>query len=83
MIILTPLTVCSILFLSQNAREGAEASAGVSDYQRAVDSFKQDMVTLLHNKDYLLLVISFGIGVGFFNALLTLLNQIVQPFGYS
>jgi len=92
-----PLTLTVIFFKDQpptapskstklkidNAREGAEASAGVSDYQRAVDSFKQDMLTLLHNKDYILLVISFGIGVGFFNALLTLLNQIVQPFGYS
>ena len=69
--------------LPQNAREGAEASAGVSDYQQAVDSFKRDMAALLGNRDYILLMLSFGIGVGFFNALLTLLNQIVQPFGYT
>jgi hypothetical protein len=29
-----------------------------------------------------LLLLSFSIGVGFFNALLTLLNQLVNPFGY-
>lgn len=37
---------------------------------------------LFRNKDYLLLFAAFSIGVGFFNSLLTLLNQIVAPFGY-
>jgi nitrate/nitrite-specific signal transduction histidine kinase len=68
----------------QNAKETNEATAaqGISDFQRALDSFYADLRTLLTNKDYVLLLLSFSIGVGFFNALLTLLNQLVNPFGY-
>lgn len=47
-----------------------------------MNSFYSDVGTLLCNKDYVLLLMSFSIGVGFFNALLTLLNQLVNPFGY-
>jgi hypothetical protein len=47
-----------------------------------MDSFYRDMGILFSNKDYVLLLLAFSIGVGFFNALLTLLNQIVNPFGY-
>lgn len=38
---------------------------------------------LFSNRDYVILFIAFSIGVGFFNSLMTLLNQIVSPFGYS
>lgn len=37
---------------------------------------------LFQNRDYCLLFAAFSIGVGFFNSLMTLLNQIVAPFGY-
>lgn len=76
---------CSIsaaYYHTQTAREGAENADGKSDYARAIESFKRDMFALFSNKDYVLLLMSFSIGVGFFNALLTLLNQIVNPFGY-
>jgi hypothetical protein len=41
-----------------------------------------ELALLLANKDYLILFLVFSIGVGFFNAVLTLMNQIVAPFGY-
>lgn len=43
---------------------------------------KKEVSLLLKNKDYLILFTVFSIGVGFFNAILTLLNQIIEPFGY-
>ena len=48
-----------------------------------LDQLKEETLKLLGNNDYLVLFITFSIGVGFFNALLTLLNQIVSPHGYS
>lgn len=44
---------------------------------------KKEVALLAKNKDYLILFVVFSIGVGFFNAILTLLNQIIEPFGYS
>jgi hypothetical protein len=72
------------LTVAQSAKEVNEASAkqGDGDYKRAMDSFYRDLAILFGNKDYVLLLLAFSIGVGFFNALLTLLNQIVNPFGY-
>lgn len=43
---------------------------------------KGEVRQLLGNKDYLILFTVFSIGVGFFNAIFTLLNQLVAPFGY-
>jgi hypothetical protein len=45
-------------------------------------SLKDDLWLLLRNKDYLILFCVFSIGVGFFNSVMTLLNQIVGPYGY-
>jgi hypothetical protein len=47
------------------------------------ESLKRDCWLLLQNKDYIILFFAFSIGVGFFNSIMTLLNQIVGPFGYS
>lgn len=44
---------------------------------------KRETVLLSQNKAYIILFSVFSIGVGFFNSILTLLNQLVQPFGYS
>lgn len=48
------------------------------NYSKVYDDVKE----LLCNRDFILLFFAFSIGVGFFNSLLTLLNQIVAPFGY-
>lgn len=40
------------------------------------------LAQLQSNRDYLVLFCAFSIGVGFFNSLMTLLNQLVAPFGY-
>ncbi len=47
------------------------------------ESLKRDCWLLLKNRDYIILFFAFSIGVGFFNSIMTLLNQIVGPYGYS
>ena len=44
---------------------------------------RDESSTLFNNRNYIVLFIAFSIGVGFFNSLLTLLDQIVAPHGYS
>ena len=43
---------------------------------------KDDLCKLAGSKDYLVLFCAFSIGAGFFNSLMTLLNQLIAPFGY-
>lgn len=43
----------------------------------------EEVQELFRNRDFVLLAISFCVGVGFFNSIMTLLNQIVSPYGYS
>eukprot|EP00735_Rhodelphis_limneticus_P012634 TRINITY_DN5950_c0_g1::TRINITY_DN5950_c0_g1_i1::g.9952::m.9952 TRINITY_DN5950_c0_g1::TRINITY_DN5950_c0_g1_i1::g.9952 ORF type:complete len:434 (+),score=78.02,sp/Q28FF3/MFS7A_XENTR/38.46/4e-92,MFS_1/PF07690.11/3.6e-31,MFS_1/PF07690.11/1.9e+03,MFS_2/PF13347.1/4.3e-07,MFS_2/PF13347.1/4.6e+02,Nodulin-like/PF06813.8/0.00011,Nodulin-like/PF06813.8/3.9,OATP/PF03137.15/19,OATP/PF03137.15/0.0023,SPC25/PF06703.6/0.063,NADH_oxidored/PF08040.6/15,NADH_oxidored/PF08040.6/30 TRINITY_DN5950_c0_g1_i1:108-1409( len=54
------------------------ASAGTE-----TTDFMAGLRSALKNKQYLLLLFGFGIGLGCFNALTTLLQQIIEPHGYS
>eukprot|EP00048_Salpingoeca_helianthica_P016223 m.231140 g.231140 ORF g.231140 m.231140 type:complete len:455 (+) comp18253_c0_seq1:13-1377(+) len=47
------------------------------------ESFMAGVRSVLHNRAYLLLLLAFGIGVGMFSSLTTLLGQIVNAQGYS
>ncbi|UJR11609.1 hypothetical protein I4U23_015791 [Adineta vaga] len=46
-------------------------------------NFKTDLINLLKNRHYLILLFSFSLGLAFFNAMIALLYQIIQPTGYS
>jgi Na+/melibiose symporter-like transporter len=43
----------------------------------------EEVQQLFGDRNFVLLAISFCVGVGFFNSVMTLLNQIVSPYGYS
>ena len=49
----------------------------------SLDQLKKEFMMLMHNKDYVILLISFSVGLGLFNAFLTLIYQIIEPHGYS
>lgn len=42
-----------------------------------------DCATLLRDKNYVVLWFAFSLALGMFNSLLTLVNQVVEPWGYS
>jgi len=46
-------------------------------------SFKRGLVAILSNRSYHVVLITFGIGLGIFNTITTVLDQMVLPFGYS
>lgn len=45
--------------------------------------FRKDVGALVRNSNYVLLMSAFGLGLGLFNALTTLIFSFVQPCGYS
>jgi len=53
------------------------------DTSWALHHMLHDYRTLLRNRNYLRLLCAFGIGLGVFNALLTLLAQMLGPCGYG
>ena len=60
---------------SNRAMDGNSLSASVR-------RLKQDFNQLMNDKNYVVLLIAFSVGLGVFNALMTLINQLVQPHGY-
>lgn len=46
-------------------------------------SFKQELTMLFTDRNFVILFTVFSLGLGLFNALLTLLFQFIQPYGYS
>eukprot|EP01137_Pigoraptor_chileana_P030615 Opistho-2@17354 len=76
-----PASVCVVIavaFLRDAPPTHPSASA-----EDVSDSFSVGLRKLIHNRHYLLLLCAFGIGVGIFNAVSTLLEQIVLPHGYN
>lgn len=59
------------------------AGVGAGAASAALVRLQHDFGVLLRNPNFLLLMTAFGIGLGIFNALLTLLAQIIQPCGYG
>lgn len=47
------------------------------------NSIKHDVTTLLHSPEFYLIFVPYSIFVGFFNAISSLLNQILEPYGFS
>jgi len=70
----------TVLLLDGNTPSGSEESDSI---QAVCYKLKREASILFGNRNYIVLFIAFSIGVGFFNSLLTLLNQIVAPHGYS
>ena len=46
-------------------------------------SLRNDFHTLAHSPEFYLLGVPFMLYVGFFNAFSSLLNQILEPYGFS
>lgn len=75
---------------SSGGAEAAEAAeeAGSSKHHHltpraALAALWSDYKLLLANRNFLLLAAGFGIGLGLFNAILTLIAQLLQPCGYG
>ncbi len=46
-------------------------------------NIKKDLISLLTNRHYLILLFGFSLGLALFNAVTTLLYQLIEPSGYS
>ncbi|CAF1272919.1 unnamed protein product [Rotaria magnacalcarata] len=52
------------------------------EHHQAIN-FKEDFINLMKNRQYLILLFGFSIGLALFNAITTLLEQLIEPQGYS
>lgn len=89
-VIFVPLVVAFVFFRSEppsppshstrlRTTVGNDATDGKSSSHAVADEFWE----LMRNKDYLILLLSFSVGLGLFNSILTLIYQIISPYGYS
>ena len=46
-------------------------------------NLKEDLINLLTNRHYFILLLGFSLGLAIFNSITTLLYQLIQPSGYS
>jgi len=73
-----PLALIVALFKDGPLTPPSKSTQLKNDQLLLKDALRQ----LGRNWDYLILFCTFSIGVGFFNSLMTLLNQLIAPFGY-
>ena len=60
-----------------------EPTTTTTSKQVDYDHIYNEFMILLSNKQYIYLVISFSVGLGLINSVLTLIYQLVEPYGYS
>lgn len=58
-------------------------SAGAHEHLTNTKTISKDLHTLFASLEFYLLFIPFAVYVGFFNSFSSLLNQILEPYGYS
>jgi Na+/melibiose symporter-like transporter len=66
----------------RNAGIDIYSSIDSGDEQGGWLRLKKEYNKLMGNKDYVILLISFSLGLGLFNTFLTLIYQIIEPWGY-
>jgi FLVCR family MFS transporter 7 len=78
----TPPSASSAARLRKGSVEAAAAPAAVTLASTLAD-MRAAYWGLLQERNYLFLMAGFGVGLGLFNALLTLLTQLMAPCGYG
>lgn len=70
---------------SQRSRAGFPPPSSSSSgwWKEMSQGLRRDLGDCLSNSSYLLLLFGFGLGLGFFNSLLTVLGQLLTPCDYS
>jgi nitrate/nitrite transporter NarK len=74
------LTTLLIVFIFQSEPPSPPSS---SEKHHLQINIKKDLRSLLINRQYLIMLFSFSIGFALFNAITTLLDELIQPNGYS
>lgn len=67
----------------RNAGVDIYSSIDSGDEQGGWKRLKREYNLLMSNSNYVILLISFSLGLGLFNTFLTLIYQIIEPWGYS
>jgi FLVCR family MFS transporter 7 len=55
----------------------------VDSFHSSFVALRADLNKLFSDKNYVVLFVAFSVGLGVFNTLMTLINQLVAPHGYS
>ena len=77
------LTASTTLLLILVFRSEPPSPPSPSEAHQQTINLKEDLVSLLRNGQYLILLLGFSLGLALFNSLSTLLEQLIKPSGYS
>jgi FLVCR family MFS transporter 7 len=76
-------TIASLPSFFIPTRPPTPPSAGAHEHLTSTKTISKDLHTLFTSLEFYLLFIPFAVYVGFFNSFSSLLNQILEPYGYS
>ena len=69
------------VYSSQDSAD-PDSRAVSSSRAEGMEKIKRQVHELMANRDYVILLVAFSTGLGLFNTFLTLIYQIVEPYGY-
>ncbi|CAF1075210.1 unnamed protein product [Rotaria sordida] len=77
---LTTLTTLLLIVIIRS--EPPSPPSPSEEHHRSID-IKEDLIRLLTNRHYLILLFGFALGLAMVNSMTTVLSQLIQPSGYS
>jgi MFS transporter, FLVCR family, MFS-domain-containing protein 7 len=77
------LTAVTTLLLILVFRSEPQSPPSPSEEHQQTINLKEDLINLVRNGQYLILLLGFSLGLALFNALTTLLEQLIKPSGYT
>ena len=79
----TALTTGMVIFFFRSEPLTPPSPSEEKGNHQLTNRIKTDFLTLLTNRNYLIILFAFSLGLALFNAITTLLYQIIEPSGYS
>ncbi|UJR11855.1 hypothetical protein I4U23_016035 [Adineta vaga] len=83
LIIESGLTLLATLLLLIIFKSDPPTPPSSSEEHHQTINLKEDLVNLVLNRQYMILLIGFSLGLALFNSITTLLFQLIQPSGYT
>eukprot|EP00002_Diphylleia_rotans_P018704 TRINITY_DN3617_c0_g1_i1.p1 TRINITY_DN3617_c0_g1~~TRINITY_DN3617_c0_g1_i1.p1 ORF type:complete len:448 (+),score=102.51 TRINITY_DN3617_c0_g1_i1:47-1390(+) len=83
--LLVEAIICSVAFIlfALLFKNNPPTPPSASQMPKDLENMSQSIRALMTDREFWIIFIEFGIGLGAFNSLATLINQILEPYGYT
>lgn len=81
--IISSIACVPAFFIPSRPPTPPSAGATSNEQSQGLSSMRKDLQVLIHSREFFIIFLSYAVYVGLFNAFSSLINQILEPYGFS